>query len=85
MEAALGEARAALERAGFVVDYVELVDAASMGEAVAGRPRRLLAAARIGGTRLIDNMPIVFDTLPQAGTPTGGPTTQSSAVREGSS
>ena len=46
---------------------------------------RLLVAARVGTTRLIDNMPIVFDTLPQAGTPTGGPTTQSSAVREGSS
>jgi pantoate--beta-alanine ligase len=54
----LGEARAALERAGFVVDYVELVDAGSLGKPVAGRARRLLAAARIGGTRLIDNMPI---------------------------
>ena len=54
--AALGGARAALERAGFAVDYAELVDAASLGEPVAGRARRLLAAARIGGTRLIDNM-----------------------------
>ena len=57
-ETALGEARAALEWAGFAVDYVELVDAASLGDPVAGRPRRLLAAARIGGTRLIDNFPI---------------------------
>jgi pantoate--beta-alanine ligase len=56
--AALGEARAALERAGFVVDYVELVDAGTLGALVAGRARRLLAAARIGGTRLIDNMAI---------------------------
>ncbi len=56
--AALGEARAALERAGFVVDYVELVDAASLGEPVVGRARRLLAAARIAETRLIDNVPI---------------------------
>jgi pantoate--beta-alanine ligase len=56
--AALGEARAALARAGFVVDYVELVDAGSLGKPVAGRARRLLAAARIGGTRLIDNMAI---------------------------
>ena len=55
---ALGAARASLERAGFVVDYVELVDAGSLGKPVAGRARRLLAAARIGGTRLIDNMAI---------------------------
>ncbi|WP_375428850.1 pantoate--beta-alanine ligase [uncultured Sphingomonas sp.] len=56
--AALGEARRALERAGFVVDYVKLVDAGMLGEPAAGRPRRLLAAARIGGTRLIDNLPV---------------------------
>ncbi len=55
---ALGEARAALPRAGFAVDYVELVDAASLGGPVAGRARRLLAAARMGTTRLIDNMAI---------------------------
>ena len=43
--------------AGFVIDYVELVDAATLGAPVAGQPRRLLAAARIGATRLIDNLP----------------------------
>ncbi|WP_447729016.1 pantoate--beta-alanine ligase [Sphingomonas koreensis] len=57
-EAALATARASLEAAGFEVDYVELADAETLGAPVAGRPRRLLAAARIGGTRLIDNIPV---------------------------
>jgi pantoate--beta-alanine ligase len=56
--AALDTARASLEAAGFEVDYVELVDADSLGAPVAGQPRRLLAAARIAGTRLIDNVAV---------------------------
>jgi len=56
--AAIDHALAALAAAGFVTDYVALVDAASLGDPVAGKPRRLLAAARIGTTRLIDNLPI---------------------------
>lgn len=47
--------------AGFVsVDYVTLADAASLAPlaAVGSRPARLLVAARIGGTRLIDNMAV---------------------------
>lgn len=56
--AALSHARTALEGAGFAVDYVELADAETLGVPVVGRPRRLLAAARIGSTRLIDNLPI---------------------------
>lgn len=55
---ALATARASLEAAGFEVDYVELVDADSLGAPVAGQPRRLLAAARIAGTRLIDNVAV---------------------------
>lgn len=51
-------AMASLAEAGFVTDYVSLVDAASLGEPQVGKPRRLLAAARIGTTRLIDNLPI---------------------------
>ena len=42
------------------VDYVELRDAETLAPltALTGRPARLLVAARIGGTRLIDNMPL---------------------------
>ena len=55
---AVAAAMASLAAAGFVTDYVELVDAATLGAPVAGQPRRLLAAARIGTTRLIDNLAI---------------------------
>lgn len=58
---ALAKARDALARAGFgPIDYVELRDAETLAP-VEGpdRPARLLAAAWIGTTRLIDNLPIV--------------------------
>jgi len=57
---ALADARAALEAAGFArIDYVEVVDAANL-EPVArvDRPARVLAAAHLGRTRLIDNMAV---------------------------
>jgi pantoate--beta-alanine ligase len=57
-EAALAQAREMLAAAGFEVDYVALADAETLGEPAPGRPLRLLAAARIGGTRLIDNIPV---------------------------
>ncbi len=60
--AALAEAEASLTAAGFVVDYVALVDAETLGAPAPGRPRRLLAAARMGQTRLIDN--IAVEELP---------------------
>jgi pantoate--beta-alanine ligase len=49
-----------LQLAGFAIDYIEVVDAETLVPiaALAGRPARILAAARIGGTRLIDNMAI---------------------------
>ncbi len=46
---------AALEKAGFDVDYFELVDAALTTSPTG---TRLVAAARIGTTRLIDNLPV---------------------------
>ena len=49
-----------LQIAGFRLDYIEVVDAETLApiEALADRPARILVAARIGGTRLIDNMAI---------------------------
>jgi pantoate--beta-alanine ligase len=60
IEAALEEARIAITAAGFGIDYVEARHAetlAPLGQ-VAGEPVRLLAAARIGKTRLIDNVAV---------------------------
>ena len=50
----------ALLKAGFsAVDYVELVDAVTLEPVqTIVRPARLLAAARIGKARLIDNLPV---------------------------
>lgn len=58
--AALAEATAALAAAGFdLIDYVALVDAVSLAPIDRlGGPARLLAAARIGNTRLIDNLAV---------------------------
>ncbi len=52
--------RAALDRAGFTsVEYLELRDAATLAPIAAlERPARLLAAAWLGHTRLIDNLPV---------------------------
>lgn len=56
----LDQAKRSLADAGFSsVDYVALVDASTLEplDAPAGR-MRLIAAATIGGTRLIDNLPV---------------------------
>jgi pantoate--beta-alanine ligase len=55
---ALGAAHQTLVGAGFSVDYVALLDAETLAAPRIGEPRRLLAAARIGGTRLIDNITV---------------------------
>ena len=56
----LATAREALLSGGFdTVDYVELIDAETLEPLPdPARPRRLLAAARIAGTRLIDNIAV---------------------------
>lgn len=57
---AIDRAREKLAAAGFdPVDYVELRDAATLEPMTAlDRPARLLAAAFLGRTRLIDNLPV---------------------------
>ncbi|WP_029139869.1 pantoate--beta-alanine ligase [Citromicrobium sp. JLT1363] len=58
---ALAELEATLLEGGFTrVDYAALADAASLQriDALPDRPARLLVAAHIQGTRLIDNMPV---------------------------
>ena len=57
---AIAEARRALDDAGFApIDYVALVDEATLEpiQSPGGR-MRLIAAAKIGKTRLIDNVPV---------------------------
>jgi pantoate--beta-alanine ligase len=57
----LAALEADLLNAGFAsVDYAVLADAASLAsiERLSGGSARLLVAARIGGTRLIDNMAV---------------------------
>ncbi len=59
--ASLAALDAELRAAGFAsVDYAALADAASLAPlpALGKAPARLLVAARIGGTRLIDNMAV---------------------------
>lgn len=63
---AVATARDALLAGGFdSVDYVELVDAETLAPFPdPARPRRLLAAARIAGTRLIDNIAVDVAVTP---------------------
>jgi pantoate--beta-alanine ligase len=55
---ALADARAALTDVGFAVDYLALVDGPSLAPIEAPCPgARLIAAARLGSVRLLDNIP----------------------------
>lgn len=59
--AALAELKAALLAVGFAsIDYAEFREAESLAPCaqIGAVPLRLLVAARIGGTRLIDNLPV---------------------------
>ena len=57
---AIADGIAQLSRAGFTkIDYVEAVDAETLAPFTSGdRPGRILAAAWLGRTRLIDNVPL---------------------------
>src|SRR5262249_34771161 len=54
----LDDGSAAIERAGFTLDYLEARDAETLAkvEQANASPLRLLVAARLGKTRLIDNV-----------------------------
>ena len=56
--ATLGESEARIERAGFAVDYLEARHAQTLAPiaSIADGPVRLLVAAKLGRTRLIDNI-----------------------------
>ena len=56
----LGEGEAEIERAGFSVDYLEARHAETLAkiEAASDGPVRLLVAAKLGRTRLIDNIKV---------------------------
>jgi pantoate--beta-alanine ligase len=57
----IAQGRNDLESAGFAVEYLEIRDAETLApvtETITG-PARVFAAAHLGRTRLIDNMPIV--------------------------
>jgi pantoate--beta-alanine ligase len=58
METALADGRAAIADAGFAIDYLEARHAETLApiSSVKDGPVRLLVAAKIGRTRLIDNM-----------------------------
>ncbi|MFL6587351.1 MAG: pantoate--beta-alanine ligase [Luteimonas sp.] len=63
---AAGNAAAALREAGFVVDYVD-VHAPDLSAYVDGQQAAVaLAAARLGATRLIDNLEFSIDGTPTA-------------------
>jgi pantoate--beta-alanine ligase len=59
IDVALAHGRAEIERSGFALDYLEARHAHTLKPAGAReRPLRLLVAARLGSTRLIDNIGI---------------------------
>jgi pantoate--beta-alanine ligase len=60
--AMLARSRERLRQGGFAVDYLELRDAETLAPLPArpGAPGRLLAAVRLGRTRLIDNVPVAL-------------------------
>ncbi len=60
IEAALATARSAVANAGFEIDYIEARDAQTLAPVADGAAggMRILAAARLGATRLIDNVAV---------------------------
>lgn len=70
--AAIAEAHRRITQAGFVIDYVEARQADTLAPLAGGEPGRLLAAARLANTRLIDNVGFAARvSLPLDGNTTG--------------
>ena len=65
---ALADARRALSDAGFALDYLALVDGATLQAEQRGS--RLIAAARLGSVRLIDNLECPTNTFDLVGNTT---------------
>ena len=57
------DARGALESEGFAVEYAVIRSAADLAPVASGEPRIALVAARLGTTRLIDNLLIDRDLV----------------------
>lgn len=57
-ETALAQARTAIAAEGFALDYLELRAADDLGPPRPGVPWRMLVAAMLGKTRLIDNIAV---------------------------
>jgi pantoate--beta-alanine ligase len=60
-ESVLDEGRSAITKAGFALDYLELRNGDNLGAPAGAQKLRLLLAARIGATRLIDNIDVPID------------------------
>lgn len=60
IDTALRDSAASISAAGFVIDYLEVRDATTLAPAAPGQRGnlRMLAAARMGKTRLIDNIDV---------------------------
>ncbi|QCI68921.1 pantoate--beta-alanine ligase [Phreatobacter stygius] len=58
IDGAMASGRQAITAAGFSLDYLECRAADDLGAPRSGAPLRLLVAARIGATRLIDNIAV---------------------------
>ncbi len=60
IDSALHEARSEIEREGMSIDYLELRDEETLAPvtAIGARPARILAAVRLSGVRLIDNLSV---------------------------
>ncbi|MDP9444785.1 MAG: pantoate--beta-alanine ligase [Actinomycetota bacterium] len=65
-DAVLAAASAVLEAGAVDLDYLEL-RAPDLSPAPTSGPARLLVAARVGSTRLIDNVPVTLTGVPESG------------------